>query len=140
MSDYGDIPDFGQVYGGDYFNATDYNQWLNDWIASLSSDLGNVGSGQALYFDTWTGQYVTPDQVDPSWQDEAATAYPGSSYTGTSDRLRSDVLGAAPQDVGTAPFSYLAMADPEASIASAQPSGFVNLAGGLKGLAGVLGA
>jgi len=141
------MPDLGDLLGFD-FAAPD-----PDWLDALSG-LGAPGDlGDFMYFDTDAGVFVDgstvdPSQVvdmygspsgvdpnDPSAASAAPNAFGGPSGTSLSDQVRSRAADSMTD--GTQPFDAANMADPSASIASADDSGLGKY---IKALAGGLGS
>jgi hypothetical protein len=127
----------------------DPNAWT-DLLANFGLD-----SGSEMLFDTLTGQWVDAAGIDPSLIDDAMGLFGdstdfgdsadvgnvsgGPSGTSLSDTLRS--RAADSQTEGTEAFDPSRMADPSASIASAQEgSGSDWMKALAKGLAGMLPA
>jgi len=117
--------------------------WL-DTIANTGFDAGDLDS---LYFNTDTGQFVDSSMVDMSQVQDLNAAsgmsgtdpgplLPSAISTSTSDQLRS--LEADPNTPGSEPFNAANMADPSASIASADDGS--GLGKYIKALAGGLGS
>jgi len=123
--------------------------WL-DALANTGFDAGDLGD--FMYFDTDTGQFVDASMVDPASVTDLDLSGSGSGpidfggtggaldtspiSTSTSDQLRS--LQADASTPGSEPFNAANMADPSASIASADDGS--GLGKYIKALAGGLGS
>ena len=128
----------------------DFGDWnLLDSLANIGFDAGDLGD---LFLDTETGQFVDPSMVDPADLIGDFGGLPeanvpgGPTGTSLSDQLRSREVD--PYTEGSEDFDWAAMADPSASIASADggwgkaiAQGLGSALGGLgKGLTGLGGA
>jgi len=147
------MPDLGDLLSFDDFGGDTDWSWLDE-LANLGFDAGDLGN---LVLDTETGQLVdiatlspqdlaeldmagSPAGVDPLGErmsPPVANVPGGPSGTSLSDQLRS--RAADPITQGTEDFDPSAMADPSASIASAEQPG-VGSAKGLSDWLAGLGA
>jgi len=119
----------------------DWGDWdLLDSLANIGFDAGDLGD---LFLDTETGQFIDPSMVDPADLIGDFGGLPeanvpgGPTGTSLSDQLRSREVD--PYTEGSEDFDWAAMADPSASIASADDGWAKAIAQGLGSALGGLG-